>query len=64
MAFRAVVADRLALALLATQQIDERLTEQETEYQRGEEGTTRPECNVLEQGEEAPGVRRKFGQLE
>jgi hypothetical protein len=45
---RAILADRLALALLQTQQIDDDRSEQEHEQQRRHDGAAGPESDVAE----------------
>ena len=52
MGLRAVGADRLALALLDTQQVDHRTAEQEHEHQRGDDGAAGAERDVTEDVEE------------
>ena len=49
---RAVGADRLALALLDAQQVDDRAAEQEHEHQRGDDGAAGAEGDVAEDVEE------------
>jgi len=56
MRLRTVIADRLALALLAAQKVDQRLSEDETEDQRGGKGTASPEGDVAKQVEKVPAV--------
>ena len=49
MALGAVFADRLAVALAAAQQVDQRATEDETEDQRREKRAPGPEGDVAKQ---------------
>jgi hypothetical protein len=48
MTLRTVVADRLALALLDSQEVDNRRPKHHHEQQRGENSAAGPECNVPE----------------
>ena len=61
MRLRAVGADRLALALLEAQQVDDRAAEQEHEHQSGDDGAAGAERDVAEDVEERDLVG-KFGQ--
>ena len=61
MRLRAVGADRLALALLETQQVDHRAAEQEHEHQRGDDGAAGAKRDVTEDVEERDLVG-EFGQ--
>ena len=57
MGLRPVIADRLALALLAPQKVDQRSSEDETKDQRGKEGRPGAERDVAEQVEDVAAVR-------
>jgi hypothetical protein len=52
MRLRAIVADRLALALLAAQKVDQRTPEEEAEQKCGDERPARADGDVAEQVED------------
>ena len=58
MRLRAVVADRLALALLAAQKVDQRTAEHEAKDQRGKERPAGAKGDVAEKIEEVPAIRQ------
>lgn len=62
MAFRAVSADRLAVALAAPQKVDQRASEDKTEDQSGEERGSGAECDILKEVEEPPSSENAVSQ--
>ena len=61
MALRPVIADRLALALLAAQKVNQRAAKQETKDQRRGKGHARAEGDIAKQVKDVAAVR-KLGQ--
>ena len=60
---RAVLADRLALALLAAQPADQAAADQEAQDQRGQERRDRAERDVAEDIERAEDVRERIDEI-
>jgi hypothetical protein len=56
MALRAIITDRLAFALAAAQQVDQRAAKDKTKDQRREKRHARPEGDIAEQVKDVAAV--------